>query len=73
MNPFLFLAIPCLGMALAGSALNHTLDAQWRQWKREHNKTHSLVAHIASVQRDSRENGPCCSDFIVRERLLEAR
>uniref|UniRef100_A0A8C0WBD3 Peptidase C1A papain C-terminal domain-containing protein n=1 Tax=Castor canadensis TaxID=51338 RepID=A0A8C0WBD3_CASCN len=56
MNPFLFLAIPCLGMALAGSALNHTLDAQWRQWKREHNKTHSLVAHIASVQRDSREN-----------------
>jgi hypothetical protein len=28
-NPFLFLAILCLGMASDAPTLNHTLDVQW--------------------------------------------
>jgi hypothetical protein len=69
MNPFLFLAIFCLGVTSAAPTLNHTLDAQWEEWKTKHNKTYSTVGHVKRVQRDSRENGPCCWDFIAKERL----
>ncbi|XP_020021639.2 procathepsin L-like isoform X1 [Castor canadensis] len=41
MNPFLFLAIFCLGVTSAAPTLNHTLDAQWKEWKTKHNKTYS--------------------------------
>ncbi|XP_073908321.1 uncharacterized protein [Castor canadensis] len=40
-NPFLFLAILCLGMASDAPTLNHTLDVQWEEWKTKHNKIYS--------------------------------
>jgi hypothetical protein len=54
-NPFLFLAILCLGMASDAPTLNHTLDVQWEEWKTKHNKIYSKVGDIKSVPGKQRE------------------
>ncbi|XP_060234696.1 cathepsin 7-like [Meriones unguiculatus] len=36
-----FIAILCLGVATAAPSHDYTLDAEWEQWKRSHEKTYS--------------------------------
>ncbi|XP_069889231.1 procathepsin L-like isoform X1 [Dipodomys merriami] len=40
-NTLLLLAILCLGMASTAPTFDHSLDAQWEEWKMEYNKTYS--------------------------------
>ncbi|XP_062967098.1 procathepsin L-like isoform X2 [Cynocephalus volans] len=42
MNPPVFLAMICLGTASAAPTADHSLGAQWNQWKAEHGKTYEL-------------------------------
>ncbi|XP_036116951.1 cathepsin L1-like [Molossus molossus] len=41
MNPSLFLAALCLGIASAAPNLDHSSDAQWNQWKTTHGKLYN--------------------------------
>ncbi|XP_077653931.1 procathepsin L isoform X7 [Urocitellus parryii] len=42
MNPSLFLAILCFGMASPAPKLDHSLEAQWQEWKAKHRKTYDM-------------------------------
>ncbi|XP_076699651.2 procathepsin L isoform X3 [Callospermophilus lateralis] len=42
MNPSLFLAILYFGMASPAPKLDHSLEAQWQQWKAKHRKTYDM-------------------------------
>uniref|UniRef100_A0A8D2AZ04 Cathepsin L1-like n=1 Tax=Sciurus vulgaris TaxID=55149 RepID=A0A8D2AZ04_SCIVU len=41
MNPFLFLVFLCMRTVSAALALDHSLHAQWHEWKAKHGKTYS--------------------------------
>uniref|UniRef100_A0A8D2B0S5 Cathepsin L1-like n=1 Tax=Sciurus vulgaris TaxID=55149 RepID=A0A8D2B0S5_SCIVU len=43
MNPFLFLVFLCMRTVSAALALDHSLHAQWHEWKAKHGKTYSKV------------------------------
>ncbi|EHH17060.1 hypothetical protein EGK_13355 [Macaca mulatta] len=42
MNPSLFLAAFCLGIASAALTRDHSLDAQWIKWKAKHKKLYGM-------------------------------
>ncbi|XP_047381022.1 procathepsin L [Sciurus carolinensis] len=42
MNPSLFLVILCFGMVSTVPTLDHSLEAQWHEWKTKHGKTYGM-------------------------------
>ena len=59
MKTSLLLAALCLGIASAIPKLDHSLNAEWYQWKATYRRLYGAVGNIGTVERDPTEKGPC--------------
>lgn len=71
MNPSLFLAAVCLGIASAVPKFDSTLDTHWYRWKATHRRLYRAVGNIRNCPDGPLREGPLLLGVYSREYLLK--